>query len=905
MTHADTDADAYFQRIVDNGGTISAADQTAITTFVTSAKANGYWDKLLDIGPLAGDNLNAALVKLKYPNAVSPTLLNSNFVEGDYGQTTGLTSDGTAPYKQLNTNVNYNTFTDSLGGMSFWVGDVYNNAPAVSFMGLGNGAVPYVNMGMGSPGYFGGNTAASLSGGGKSKYTTGFFHIIRQSPSSLKYLVNGNLMAGSSSTVATTTRSAEIALFAVNTKTSAGASTAINSFAGTSYFYSLDDGSMSDSEIEAFASDVEQLQLNLGRIVPEIFPMKYIQIIGQSLATGGGTVLSGNLAGGESVKQAYRNKTFLGGSIRNLSFPIGGEAGLAPLTERNNETIASGFANFISKSIRDQSSGDSSQDVTVANAGVGGYGYFNLKKGTHIYNLSLSTLNRAKDLSARYNEGFIVPAILSVHGETDSSSLTYQADIEQWQTDYETDIQAVTNQPEIIPMFHSQNSNFGSSPLAAYAMVAASKANPSEHVVVGPKYFLPYSDGIHLTNVGYRKLGEYYAKAYKKVVIDNDTWNPLRPVTQVLDGKNIDVTFTGNVGDLVLDTDLVSNPGNYGFEYTDDSTSAVIESVTLFDEDTVRVTLDDVPTGDNQMISYAITSTSGASGTAGPTTGARGNLRDSDPTQSLYDDDNNGELDDNLYNWAVHFSEAVSPDVAPILSSISSTPNQTEATIAWITDDESTSLINYGLTDTYTSATTFDTDLVTSHSQTITGLTPSTTYHYSVTSTDSAGNTTVSVDQTFTTLAAEVVEEEVVDTPSSSTRRSSFGGRRTTTTTSVPPVTTFTPEEIKNLTDPVELIKVIQVLRAQLEVLRAQSATPSTPSISITRDLDVGATGDDVNALQEFLIAKGFMILPTGVSKGYFGPITRTALAKYQASVGISPAVGYFGPVTRVHMSSQ
>lgn len=71
---------------------------------------------------------------------------------------------------------------------------------------------------------------------------------------------------------------------------------------------------------------------------------------------------------------------------------------------------------------------------------------------------------------------------------------------------------------------------------------------------------------------------------------------------------------------------------------------------------------------------------------------------------------------------------------------------------------------------------------------------------------------------------------------------------------------------------------------------------------SYTRDLTVGSTGADVVALQTYLEAKGHLVIPTGVSKGYFGPLTRSALASYQAAMGISPAVGYFGPITRANV---
>lgn len=64
------------------------------------------------------------------------------------------------------------------------------------------------------------------------------------------------------------------------------------------------------------------------------------------------------------------------------------------------------------------------------------------------------------------------------------------------------------------------------------------------------------------------------------------------------------------------------------------------------------------------------------------------------------------------------------------------------------------------------------------------------------------------------------------------------------------------------------------------------------------RSLSIGAKGVDVAELQTVLIEKGFLIMPRGVSKGYFGTLTRTALVKYQVSVGLSPT-GVFDFSTR------
>lgn len=62
-------------------------------------------------------------------------------------------------------------------------------------------------------------------------------------------------------------------------------------------------------------------------------------------------------------------------------------------------------------------------------------------------------------------------------------------------------------------------------------------------------------------------------------------------------------------------------------------------------------------------------------------------------------------------------------------------------------------------------------------------------------------------------------------------------------------------------------------------------------------NLTVGATGASVTNLQKALIGAGFSI-PAGAT-GYFGAQTKTAVAAWQKSVGVSPAVGFFGPLSR------
>jgi len=181
--------------------------------------------------------------------------------------------------------------------------------------------------------------------------------------------------------------------------------------------------------------------------------------------------------------------------------------------------------------------------------------------------------------------------------------------------------------------------------------LAAAAARPDRIFVVAPKYMLGYvADGVHLTGDGERMLGEYYAKAWRRVLVDGEAWLPVSPRAVQRDGAVITVDFIVPAPPLVLDTTLVTDPGTFGFGFGDTSGAApTIAAVAIVDDDTVSITLSAEPVGGNKRLRYAMTGSAGAA--AGPTTGARGNLRDSDATVSLaaYP----------LFNWCVHFDEAV------------------------------------------------------------------------------------------------------------------------------------------------------------------------------------------------------------------------------------------------------
>lgn len=84
------------------------------------------------------------------------------------------------------------------------------------------------------------------------------------------------------------------------------------------------------------------------------------------------------------------------------------------------------------------------------------------------------------------------------------------------------------------------------------------------------------------------------------------------------------------------------------------------------------------------------------------------------------------------------------------------------------------------------------------------------------------------------------------------------------------------------------------------QVLAASSSTLFT----ITKNIGLGSAGDDVIALQEFLESEGFLVLPAGTTKGYFGQATKRALSAFQKSNGLLPT-GYCGAATRSFINSQ
>lgn len=171
--NSDADALAWRARVNAAGGSVSQATYRAVVKFSRSCKAAGIWGKLNRVNLFCGDQLAAALVPLKV-GAGSATDTNTNFVAGDYSETTGLVGDGTSKWLATGVAENVLGLDVSLGAYIRTVPSqalavpIGSNATALTrtttpYIGarLGNASIETVISGAVVPGFYVGSRLSS------------------------------------------------------------------------------------------------------------------------------------------------------------------------------------------------------------------------------------------------------------------------------------------------------------------------------------------------------------------------------------------------------------------------------------------------------------------------------------------------------------------------------------------------------------------------------------------------------------------------------------------------------------------------------------------------------------------------------------------------------------------------
>lgn len=405
------------------------------------------------------------------------------------------------------------------------------------------------------------------------------------------------------------------------------------------------------------------------------------------------------LSTGQSNSVAHEGKPILSTTqpYGNLSFDVGvmtsgvceregcrvyqKPSGFSPLVEGDTfwypvETMSSGLANQATKLAKEKY-GKPSHDVLVSLAGRNGLTYWCLRKGgcnfvdptyLNAFEESMMQVDDGQRLAKAAGKTYVVRAVTLIHGEsddyayatrtqqfpndgTDGSFQTvkdYGDALVAWQKDFEDGVRARTGQTLPVPLLVSQFSGWNDIATSAVTQMQldAHMKAPGKVVLVAPAYVLEWADDCrHYTGKGEQQLGAYFAKAYTRIVVEGKRWEPVRPRKITRSGATITVRYHVPVPPLVLDTERVMNPGTHGFAVVDGAGADVpIAKVEVTGPDTVTITLGQALTGAARL-RYAFTTVPHSC--PGRFAGARGNLRDSDTTVSLYGYE--------LFDWGVHF----------------------------------------------------------------------------------------------------------------------------------------------------------------------------------------------------------------------------------------------------------
>jgi hypothetical protein len=237
-------------------------------------------------------------------------------------------------------------------------------------------------------------------------------------------------------------------------------------------------------------------------------------------------------------------------------------------------------------------------------AGVNGHAY----AGTLFETTAINRLAQAQ------GKTYGVGAVIVTHGECDAGNASYESQLYQLLTDYNTDIPAITGQTQKMQMIVSQQNSINDGALSTLAEWKIGVDHPTDVVCSGPKYQYPYySDTVHLVTDGYEQLGEKYGEVYFERVILGNQWQPLQPTGADVSGPVITVHFHVPVPPLVFDTVLPAPnqsvpawSAGKGFEVRAGGAPATISNVAISGND-VQITCAATLPASGVVVSYAMT----------------------------------------------------------------------------------------------------------------------------------------------------------------------------------------------------------------------------------------------------------------------------------------------------------
>ncbi|WP_462201880.1 hypothetical protein [Klebsiella pneumoniae] len=366
----------------------------------------------------------------------------------------------------------------------------------------------------------------------------------------------------------------------------------------------------------------------------------HLIITGQSLAAGGSTQAQspvtttaqadyGILSFETGPKVDFKYDT-LNESLLEAVIPCRENAGTRP----GQESPSSGMA----FKIHDLTG----HTVLVSDACSSGTAIADISSGSTTFTGATKMIQSAVAMAEKLGMQY-VPVMVLIHGNQNAAAGTsissYRTAMETLRSQYESVINAATGETQSLHMFVGQLSNtipYGGTAGTTktnnigIAQYQEARDNALIHLS-SAQYARPYSDGEHLTSAGYRTEGEVIGAVVGGWLNDN-TKSSLVPIESgvVQSGTTITIPVAGCVGNLVIDTERVTDPGNYGFVLT----GATISSVDVSGSGTAaKIVITKTDSTAATAISYASQGIAGQN--PGPVTGSRGCIRDSQSGSSL------------------------------------------------------------------------------------------------------------------------------------------------------------------------------------------------------------------------------------------------------------------------------
>ncbi|WP_158797680.1 sialate O-acetylesterase [Pedobacter sp. L105] len=296
-------------------------------------------------------------------------------------------------------------------------------------------------------------------------------------------------------------------------------------------------------------------------------------------------------------------------------------------------------------------------DLLVSAPGMGSQTIAQLSKGTTNYQRFIDGVTNGKSLANAAGKSYNLPAVFWMQGEADQGSdkTTYKNALIKLKLNINTDVKAITGQKNDVVFLNyqmaSQNWNNGAAPTIALSLYELTQT--SSGFYQGPCLY-PYThstDQLHLIGNSYAMVGALAGYIMKRIVVDGIDWKPISITDYSMDTSVLNLRFYTPVSPLVIDTTIVTDPGNLGFKIYDlTGTEITITSVSQPRPNTIKIVLP-VPVVSGMRLTYGLNGTIGKSG---PVAGARGCLRDSQGTTLKYQP---AGLNYPLHNWCPMFEK--------------------------------------------------------------------------------------------------------------------------------------------------------------------------------------------------------------------------------------------------------